>query len=188
MGNPLLRMLEPGEKVGLVVVITGEGKGKTTAALGTILRSVGHNMRVCVIQFVKGDMFAGELAALRRLRPEVEHYLMGKGFCGIGHDTSPLSEHRAAAQEAITLAREKMLSGAFDVIVCDEIHCAVQLKLVDHSQLLDLIDIKPALTHLVLTGRDASPEVIERAHTVSEVRDIKHAFRGNIQPQKGIDY
>ncbi|MBI4966092.1 MAG: cob(I)yrinic acid a,c-diamide adenosyltransferase [Desulfomonile tiedjei] len=181
-------MLEPKEKVGLVVVITGYGKGKTTSALGMTLRAVGHGMRVCLLQFMKGDMYAGEYEALKKLSPYVEHHLTGKGFCGIQGNPYPHREHRANAQEAIQTAKEKMLSGEFDILICDEINNALHLKLVDLPQVLDLIDSKPPRMHLVLTGRDAHPEVIERAHTVSEVSEIKHAYREGIEPQKGIDY
>lgn len=188
MAEPELQRLEPKEKVGLVVVITGYGKGKTTSALGITLRAAGHGMRVCLVQFMKGDMYAGEYDGLKRLAPYVEHYLTGKGFCGIQGNPYPHREHRANAQEAIQIAKEKMLSGQFDIIICDEINNALHLKLVDLPQVLDLIDAKPPGIHLVLTGRDAHPEVIDRAHTVSEVNEIKHAYRQGIEPQKGIDY
>jgi cob(I)alamin adenosyltransferase len=187
--DPLpLQMLEPKERVGLVVVITGYGKGKTTSALGMVLRSVGHGLKVCVVQFMKGDMYAGEIDALKKLGPNVEHHLTGKGFCGIQGNPYPHSEHRANAQDAIKLAKEKMLSGRFDVLVCDEINNALKLNLVDLRQVMDLINSKPTLLHLVLTGRDAHQDVIDAADTVSEVTEIKHAYRQGIEPQKGIDY
>jgi cob(I)alamin adenosyltransferase len=189
MGSELeLQMLEPEKKIGLVVVITGYGKGKTTSALGIILRAVGHGMRVCLIQFMKGDMFAGEYEGLKRLAPNVEHHLTGKGFCGIQGNPYPYREHRANAQEALTLAKEKIRSGEFDLVVCDEINNALKLNLVDLPQVLDVIDSKPPDVHLVLTGRDAHPDVVARGHTVSEVTEIKHAYRQGIEPQKGIDY
>jgi cob(I)alamin adenosyltransferase len=188
MGELALQMLEPERKVGLIVVITGYGKGKTTSALGIILRAVGYGMRVCLIQFMKGDMYAGEYEALKRLAPQVEHHLTGKGFCGIQGNPYPYKEHRANAQDAIELAKQKLLSGQFDILICDEINNALHLKLVDLPQVLDLIESKPENMHLVLTGRDAHPDVIARANTVSEVKEIKHAFREGIEPQKGIDY
>lgn len=153
-----------------------------------VLRAVGHGLRVCVVQFMKGDMFAGEIEALKTLAPQVEHHLTGKGFCGIQGNPYPHREHRANAQDAIRLAKEKMLSGQFEVLVCDEINNALHLHLVDLPQVLDLIDSKPPLLHLVLTGRDAHAEVIPRAQTVSEVNEVKHAYRQGIEPQKGIDY
>ena len=183
-----LQVLEPKEKVGLIVVLTGSGKGKTTSAMGMVLRAVGHGLKVCIIEFMKGDMYAGEIDGLKRLAPEVEFHMMGKGFCGIQGNPYPFEEHRANAQEAIRLAREKLLSGRFDLILLDEINNALRLGLLDLPQVLDLLDSKPPLLHLIVTGRDAHPEVIERAHTVTEMKEIKHAYRKKIEPQKGIDY
>jgi cob(I)alamin adenosyltransferase len=180
--------LEPNVKRGLVVVITGYGKGKTTAALGMALRACGHGLRVCIIQFMKGDLYAGEWDGVKKLDCEIELTATGKGFCGIQGNPYPFAEHRANAQEAMALAREKMESGRFDLLILDEINNALHLKLVDLEQVLDLLRRKPSLQHLVLTGRDAHPEVVEAADTVSEVREIKHAFRMNIEPQPGIDY
>ena len=188
MSELALQKLEPEKQRGLVVVITGYGKGKTTSALGMVLRSVGHGMKVCLIQFMKGDIYAGEYEALKMLAPYVEHHLTGKGFCGIQGNPYPHREHRANAQDAIKLAKQKMISGEFDVLVCDEINNALKLNLVDLEQVLDLIDSKPPAMHLILTGRDAHLEVMARADTVSEVGEIKHAYRQGIEPQKGIDY
>jgi cob(I)alamin adenosyltransferase len=185
--NKLLQFLEPKKRVGLVVVLTGSGKGKTTSALGMVLRAAGHGMKVCIIQFMKGDMYAGELDGIRKL-PGVEFHLMGKGFCGIQGNPYPYREHRADAQKAMLLSREKISSGQFDLVVLDEVNNALKLKLVDLPQVLELIDLKPLLMHLVLTGRDALPEIIERADTVTEMREIKHAYRKDIEPQKGVDY
>jgi len=188
VGEESLRKLEPKKKVGLVVVITGHGKGKTTSALGMALRAVGHGMKVCIIHFMKGDMYSGEIDGVKKLAPDIELHLTGKGFCGIYGNPYPYEEHRANAQEAIKLAKEKMLSGNYDILILDEINNSLNLKLVDLPQVLDLIENKPPLMHLILTGRDAHPEVIERAHTVSEIKEIKHAYRQKIEPQKGIDY
>jgi len=183
-----LRKLEPKKKVGLVVVITGHGKGKTTSALGMALRAVGHGMKVCIIHFMKGDMYSGEIDGVKKLAPDIELHLTGKGFCGIYGNPYPYEEHRANAQEAIKLAKEKMLSGNYDILILDEINNSLNLKLVNLPQVLDLIENKPPLMHLILTGRDAHTEIIERAHTVSEIKEIKHAYRQKIEPQEGIDY
>jgi cob(I)alamin adenosyltransferase len=183
-----LQLFEPKEKIGLVVVITGHGKGKTTSALGIALRAAGHNMRVCIIEFMKGDMYSGEIDGIKRLSPNVELHLTGKGFCGIRGNPYPFKEHRANAQDAMKLVKEKVSSRNYDILILDEINNALKLKLVDLPQVLELIENKPPLMHLVLTGRDAHPEVIERAHTVTEMREIKHAYRQGIEPQKGIDY
>jgi cob(I)alamin adenosyltransferase len=185
---PVLQMLEPKKKVGLVVVLTGNGKGKTTSALGMTLRAAGHGMKVCIVHFMKGDMYAGELDGIKRLAPNVEIHLTGKGFCGIQGNPYPYKEHRANAQDAVRIAREKIASGAYDLVVLDEVNNALKLRLVDLTQVMELVDAKPPLMHLVLTGRDAHPDVIERADTVTEMREIKHAFRKDIEPQKGIDF
>jgi len=183
-----LEVFEPKKRVGLILVITGSGKGKTTSALGIALRAVGHNLKVCIISFMKGDMYSGEIDGIKRLAPNVEIHLTGKGFCGIRGNPYPFSEHRESAQSAIRLAKEKLLSGDFDILILDEINNALSLKLIDLPQVIELIDSKPPLVHLVLTGRNAHQSVIERAHTVSEIREIKHAYRQGIEPQKGIDY
>jgi cob(I)alamin adenosyltransferase len=180
--------LEPQVRQGLVVVITGNGKGKTTSALGMALRACGHGMKVCIIQFMKGDLYAGEWDGVKQMNCDIELIATGKGFCGIQGNPYPWSEHRANAQDAIDLAGEKLVAGAYDLLILDEINNALKLKLVDLEQVLDLLQNKPRLLHLVLTGRDAHPQVIERADTVSEVREIKHAYRQDIEPQPGIDY
>jgi len=180
--------LEPKERRGLVVVITGYGKGKTTSALGIALRACGHGMRVCIIQFMKGDLYAGEWDAIKQMSCGIELHATGKGFCGIQGNPYPWSEHRANAEDALDLARDKIASGAFDVVILDEINNAIKLKLVDLEPVLEMLRSKPPLLHLVLTGRDAHAQVIERADTVSEVHEIKHAYRQGIEPQPGIDY
>jgi len=183
-----IERLEPKERKGLIVVITGDGKGKTTSALGIALRACGHGMRVCIIQFMKGDLYAGEWDGIRRLDCDIELHATGKGFCGIQGNPYPWAEHRANAQDAIDLVNEKMASGKYDVMILDELNNSLKLKLVDLEQVLDILHNKPPLMHLVLTGRDAHPQVIELADTVSEIREIKHAYRKGIEPQPGIDY
>ncbi|HCE69205.1 MAG: cob(I)yrinic acid a,c-diamide adenosyltransferase [Geobacteraceae bacterium GWC2_55_20] len=163
---------EPKNIVGLIVVLTGDGKGKTSSALGMALRAVGHKMRVCIIQFMKGDLYSGEIDGLKWLAPLVEFHQAGRGFCSIQGNPIPYHEHRANAQCAIELAREKIHSGIFELIILDEINNALKLRLLDLPQVLELLDTKPAGLQLVLTGRDAHPEVCERAHAVTEMRDV----------------
>ncbi len=182
-----IEKLEPKERRGLIVVITGPGKGKTTSALGMAVRACGHGMKVCIIQFMKGDLYAGEWDGVKKMNCAIELHATGKGFCGIQGNPYPKSEHRANAQDAIDLVWEK-LSGNFDILILDEINNALKLKLVDLEQVLEILQKKPPLMHLVLTGRDAHPRVIEQADTVSEIREIKHAYQRDIKPQPGIDY
>jgi cob(I)alamin adenosyltransferase len=180
--------LTPEKPHGLVVVITGNGKGKTTSAMGMVLRASGHGLRTCVIQFMKGDLYTGEWDGVKLLGNLVELHATGMGFCGIQGNPYSHAEHRVNAQAAIELARTRINSGDFAVVILDEINNALQLKLVDLEQVLELIRGKPELTHLVLTGRNARPEVLELADTVSEVCEIKHAYQKDIEPQPGIDY
>jgi cob(I)alamin adenosyltransferase len=180
--------LVPKERKGLIVLITGYGKGKTTTALGIAVRACGHNMRVCIIQFMKGDIYAGEWDGVKKMGCEVELISTGKGFCGIQGNPYPYEEHRMNAQEAIQLTLQKMESGQYDILILDEINNALHLRLVDLEQVLEIIRRKPPLVHLVLTGRDAHPQVVELADTVSEIKEVKHAYRKGIEPQPGIDY
>ena len=180
--------LVPKERKGLIVLITGYGKGKTTTALGIAVRACGHNMRVCIIQFMKGDIYAGEWDGVKKMGCEVELISTGKGFCGIQGNPYPHEEHRMNAQEAIQLTLQKMESGQYDILILDEINNALHLRLVDLEQVLEIIRRKPPLMHLVLTGRDAHPQVVELADTVSEIKEVKHAYRKGIEPQPGIDY
>ena len=180
--------LEPKVRKGLIVVLTGNGKGKTTSALGMALRAYGHGMRVCIIQFMKGDLYTGEWDAIKSMGDTIEIFSTGKGFCGIQGNPYPWNEHRDNALDAIDLVVEKMGEGAVDLLILDEINNALKLGLVDLEQVLGIIQNKPPLMHLVLTGRDANPRIIELADTVSEVCEIKHAYRLDIEPQPGIDY
>ncbi len=180
--------LVPKERKGLVVVITGYGKGKTTTALGIAVRACGHNMKVSIIQFMKGDIYAGEWDGVKKMGCEVELIPTGKGFCGIQGNPYPYKEHRKNAQEAIQLAHQKMESGQYDILILDEINNALHLRLVDLEQVLEIIRRKPPWMHLVLTGRDAHPQVIELADTVGEIKEVKHAYSKGIEPQPGIDY
>jgi cob(I)alamin adenosyltransferase len=180
--------LAPKEKKGLLVVITGHGKGKTTTALGIAVRACGHDMKVCIIQFMKGDLYAGEWDGIKKMNCQIELFATGKGFCGIQGNPYPYEEHRKNAQEAIQIVEQKMGSNPPDILILDEINNALHLKLVDLEQVLQIIEQKPSPMHLVLTGRNAHPQVIELADTVSEIIEVKHAYRKGIEPQPGIDY
>jgi len=180
--------LIPKEKKGLVVVITGHGKGKTTTALGIAVRACGHDLKVSIIQFMKGDLYAGEWDGVKKMNCRIELIATGKGFCGIQGNPYPYKEHRENAQEAIQIVHKKMESDPPDILILDEINNALHLKLVDLDQVLQIIEQKPSQMHLVLTGRDAHPQVIELADTVSEITEVKHAYRKGIEPQPGIDY
>ena len=175
-------------KDGLVIVYTGKGKGKTTAALGMALRAVGHDHKICMIQFIKGSWHYGEMTSSKLLEPQFELVAVGKGFVGILDDKSPREEHVKIAQEAMHISREKIQSKKYDIIILDEINYAVNLGLVEVNDVLDLIKIKPSTLHLVLTGNYASNEIINAADLVTEMKEIKHPFQVGIKAKKGIDY
>ena len=173
---------------GLVIVYTGGGKGKTSAALGLVLRAVGYNHKVCMVQFVKGSWHYGELDSAKRLAPEFELITAGKGFVGILDDKSPREDHVKAANDTLEISKEKIMSGNFDVVILDEINYALQLKLLNLDDVIDLIKSKPSELDLVLTGNHAEEKVIELADLVTEMKEIKHPFKSGIKAKKGIDF
>lgn len=173
---------------GLVIVYTGEGKGKTTAALGMAVRAVGRGFKVLMIQFIKGSWHYGELEGVKALGPNFEITTGGKGFVGIVDDKLPFEEHQKAAAETLAFAKEKVTSGEYDLVILDEINNAVKGNLIPIEGVLDLLDARPPDVHLVLTGRAAHPAVIERADLVTEMREVKHPYQKGILAQVGIDY
>ncbi len=167
---------------GLIIVHTGDGKGKTTAAIGLAVRAFGAGLNVLILQFIKGGRRSGELEALKILGVEVRQ--LGLGFTRTGD----ITEHKAAAQRALELARAEILSGAWDLIILDEINYAVKFGLLDVEEILQLIKIRPPELHLVFTGRDALPELIDAADLVTEMKLIKHPFQIGIAAQEGIEF
>ncbi len=173
---------------GLVIVYTGKGKGKTTAALGMVLRALGHGYKVAMIQFIKGSWYYGELNSSSRLEPDFELIAAGKGFVGIIDDKKPIEDHIGAAKEALRISKEKLASGKYDIVILDEINYAVDLKLVSAEDVLDLIASKPEKTTLVLTGNHANERIIEAADLVTEMREIKHPYRQGRKAKRGVDF
>ena len=178
--------LEP--KKGMVIVYTGDGKGKTTAALGMCVRAVGHNLKICILQFVKGTWKYGELEGLKKLGPNVELHVVGKGCVGILGDKLPLEEHRKEAEAALELATEKINSEKYNIVILDEINVAVKLELIPVERVLELIESRPQEVTLVLTGRGADLQIVKVADLVTEMLDIKHPYQLGVLAMKGIDY
>ena len=175
-------------KKGLIIVYTGGGKGKTTAALGLSLRAVGYGLKICMIQFIKGSWHYGELDSIGRLAPEFELVTAGKGFVGILDDKSPHAEHVKACQDAIKIANMKIQSGKYDIVILDEINYAIDMKLASVDDVLNIISTKPPELDLVLTGNHANSKIIEIADLVTEMKEIKHPFKSGIKAKKGIDF
>ena len=177
------------ERQGLVIVHTGDGKGKTTAALGLALRAWGGGFRVLVLQFIKGSRTYGELdaiEALRSIRKTIEVRQCGLGFTQRNKEKK--ENHIAAVKEAFHMARKEISSGQWDVVILDEINYAVKFGLCGAEDVLQLIREKPKALHLLLTGRDAKPEIVEAADLVTEMRLVKHPFKNGIKAQKGIEF
>jgi cob(I)alamin adenosyltransferase len=173
----------------VLYIFTGNGKGKTTAALGQAVRAVGEGKRVLMIQFIKGPWKSGEDAFAKGLEPHFKLVKMGKGFVGIMGDTLPREEHVKAAEEALEYAQKEVESKNWDIVILDEVNNAVHLDLLSKEAALALIDsAKDKIEHLILTGRDAPPEFINKADLVTEMRDIKHPYNKGVKGRRGIEY
>ena len=173
---------------GLVIVYTGKGKGKTTAALGIVMRAVGHGYKVCMIQFIKGEWYYGELTSSKRLEPEFEMIAAGRGFVGIIDDDHPIEDHQAAATEAIAVAKQKISSGIYDIMILDEVNYAIKLNLISLQDILDIIASRPKKTSLILTGNYVPEAIMAAADLVTEMTEIKHPYQRGIKAMKGIDF
>lgn len=169
-------------------MVTGDGKGKTTSAIGQAVRAAGDMRRTLMIQFIKGPWRSGEDDAQMLLRPYVKIVKKGLGFVGILGDTLPKGEHARAAAEALSYARKEMRSGVWDMLILDEVNNAIHLELIELPDVLGLVDELPEGMDLILTGRDARAEIIERADIVSEVREVKHPYQEGQEGQKGVEW
>lgn len=174
-------------KRGLVLIYTGEGKGKTTAALGLALRAAGYKRKVLIVQFGK-VWFTGEVEGIKMLAPYVKLIQGGLGFVKIFDDHSPFSEHVKAAQQTFERLYKETLSGKWDVVIADEIVGAIAGKVLKFSQVRDLIKNKPAGLDLVLTGHHAKKNLVRLADTATEMAPIKHIFEKGYLAKPGIDY
>jgi cob(I)alamin adenosyltransferase len=168
---------------GLLLVNTGNGKGKSTAAFGVALRAVGQGLTVSVIQFIKGKWKTGEVEAAGRLG--LEFMPMGKGFTW---ESNNLEEDKALMRHAWATASEKILSGKYDLIILDEINYVLGYGYIPVDEVVRTLQSRPDHVHVVLTGRNAPEEITAIADGVTEMRDIKHPYRNGIPAQKGIDF
>jgi cob(I)alamin adenosyltransferase len=174
------------ERKNLVILHTGNGKGKTTAALGTAFRAMGHGWRVCMVQFIKGKWKPGEVRMAGKLAPgQFEVIPMGEGFTW---ESENLEKDKATAQRAWRIAQEKLLSGDFQLVILDEITYTITYKFLDLDDVLDAIRQRPSHVNVIMTGRGAHPALVELADLVSEVHEVKHPYRQGILAQVGIEY
>jgi cob(I)alamin adenosyltransferase len=174
---------------GLTLVYTGNGKGKTTAAVGLTVRAAGNRMRVFFLQFIKGQWKSGEREILRGMHG-VDLEVTGRGFTieRLRNPKIPMEDHAAAAAHGWQVAQQIVREGEYDLIVLDEILGAIRAGLVPLDELLGLVRTKPPALHLVLMGRGVPPELVEIADLVSEVQPIKHPLQRGIKAQRGIEF
>lgn len=172
---------------GLIIVNTGPGKGKTTAAMGTALRAVGNGMKVLMLQFLKGSWHYGELDAVKAFGDNFVMKQMGRGFVKVGGaETDP--EDIRLVEEAWEEARQAINSGKWDLVILDEINYAISYGMLDAAKVADALKHKPEQVHVILTGRNAHPTIVELADTVTEMKQVKHAYEKGVMAQRGIEY
>ncbi len=170
---------------GLLLVFTGEGKGKTTAALGMAMRAAGHGLRVCFIQFIKGGWTYGEIEALKRFAGLIDLHVMGRGFTWKSEN---LEEDTRLAREGWRFAQEAIASGRYHIVVLDEFTYLLHYGMLELAPCLDFLAGRDPAQHVVVTGRHAPEQLIEAADLVTEMRAIKHPFKGGIKAQPGIEF
>jgi cob(I)alamin adenosyltransferase len=170
--------------LGRIIVHTGDGKGKTTAAFGAALRATGHGLKTAVVQFIKGTWDYGETKALERLS-DIEVTRIGSGFTWLAEDPA---QPRLLAEKAWKVAREYALSDRYDLLILDELNYAMTEGYVSVQDVLTLLEEKPQRLSVIITGRNAPPELIDAADTVTDMRCVKHAFDQGVPARKGIEY
>jgi cob(I)alamin adenosyltransferase len=170
---------------GLLIVFTGNGKGKTTAALGCAFRALGYRCRVCMIQFIKGPLKSGELQAVKEFGGRMEIHPMGKGFIRNEKDSE---RNREVALRAWEFAKSTLNSAGYDLVILDELTYLVKFGLLGESELLAALEARPKNLHVIVTGRDAPDSLIEAADMATEMNEVKHPLREGIAALEGIDF
>lgn len=173
---------------GIVIIYTGNGKGKTTASLGVALRAIGHGLKVCMVQFIKGEWHYGELNSIKKLEPDFELIVAGKGFIGIIDDDHAFEEHVRAAKTALDIVEQKISLDTFDIIILDEINYALHLGVLQLADVMRILQNRPKHLSLILTGNHACEEIITLADLVTEMKEIKHPYKKGIKAKRGIDF
>jgi cob(I)alamin adenosyltransferase len=169
---------------GLLLVITGNGKGKSSSGFGMVARSLGHNMKVGVVQFIKGAFSTGEETFFRRFPNDVEYHVMGDGFTW---DTQNLEQDIASAEAGWAVCKKLLQDPTVHVILLDELNIVLKMNYLNTEIVLKDIASRPPMQHVIVTGRGAPDAVLDAADTVSRIDDVKHAFRAGIKAQKGIE-
>ena len=170
---------------GVVILLTGDGKGKTSSAFGMVLRALGYGYRVGVVQFIKGEQLSGEELFLKNELPEVDFYQMGTGFTW---DTQDRSGDIAAAEKTWAVVEPMLKDERYHLVILDEITYMLSFKYLDEDRIINAIKARPKNQSVVLTGRGGGSAIRDIADTVSEVKDIKHAYHSGIKARKGVDF
>jgi len=178
------KIAEATTEKGLILINTGNGKGKSSSGFGMVARALGHGMRVGIVQFIKGSYQTGEEAFFRRFPDEVSYHVMGEGFTW---ETQDKERDIAAASAAWEKAAEMLRDPAVDLILLDELNIALKYKYLDLARVMQDLQARPAMQHVVITGRGAPAELVEIADTVTDMGVVKHAFEAGIKAQKGIE-
>jgi cob(I)alamin adenosyltransferase len=174
---------------GLILINTGNGKGKTTAAIGCALRSAGHKKKVLILQYIKGTMNTGELKSIENLKPYVEIFQTGKGFIKYKEGKPFITEEdKKDAKLAYEFSIKQIKKGSYDLIILDEIINLMNFGLISFEEIKNIIFSRPEGSSVILTGSNAPIELIDLADTVTEMKEIKHAFQKGICAKKGIEY
>lgn len=179
------KIAEAQDEYGLLLVHTGNGKGKSSSAFGMAARALGHGMKVGVVQFIKGAASTGEENFFRRFPDEVRYHVMGEGFTW---ETQDRQRDIAKAREAWAVAAELLADPEIGLVVLDELNIALKYGYLDLDPVLADIESRPMLQHVVVTGRGAPPKLIEAADTVTEMSLVKHAFNAGVKAQKGVEF
>ena len=170
---------------GVVILLTGDGKGKTSSAFGMVLRALGYGYRVGVVQFIKGEQLSGEELYLKNELPEVDFYQMGTGFTW---DTQDRSGDIVAAEKTWAVVEPMLKDERYHLVILDEITYMLSFKYLDEDRIINAIKARPTNQSVVLTGRGGGSAIRDIADTVSEVKDIKHAYHSGIKARKGVDF
>tara|TARA_R110001592_G_scaffold363352_2_gene684814 strand:+ start:87042 stop:87635 length:594 start_codon:yes stop_codon:yes gene_type:complete len=170
---------------GVVILLTGEGKGKTSSAFGMVMRALGYDYKVGVVQFIKGQQLSGEELYLRDICPQVNFYQMGTGFTW---DTQDREADIQAAKKTWAVAEQMLKDDSFHLVVLDELTYMFSFKYLDEQTVLDVLKNRPKNQSVVITGRGGGSALQELADTVSEIKDIKHAYKAGVMARRGVDF
>ncbi|MBU0729835.1 MAG: cob(I)yrinic acid a,c-diamide adenosyltransferase [Proteobacteria bacterium] len=173
------------KKTGLTLIYTGNGKGKTTAALGQAIRAAGHDQKICIVQFIKGPWETGEAKALTCFPECIELHSKGEGFTWEAKDKKQLIE---SARLAWDFAKEKIMSATYDLVILDELTYLITYGIIDESEAIALLRARPEHLNIVITGRDASAGLVNEADLVTEMKEIKHPYSKGVKARKGIEW